>query len=194
MLAEAGFVDARIHAWTGYRTSSCTEGALVSARKPCKSDTAAPSAAEPRKEGPMTKLRYVTLFVSDMDRSVAFYRDMLGWPLTFQSPERTELADGGTTLILHYAAKPGGAALQGQIAGRCQLGFWVDDVEAFHQDMMARGTPCIQPPREDAFGAKVAVYADPDGLPFSVAGSLKKEPADQGFPAEMLKVRYRPGG
>jgi hypothetical protein len=26
----------------------------------------------------------------------------------------------------------------------------------------------------------LAVYADPDGLLFSVAGSLKKEPADQG--------------
>jgi hypothetical protein len=34
MLADAGFVDATIHGWTGYRTSSCTQGALVSARKP----------------------------------------------------------------------------------------------------------------------------------------------------------------
>jgi hypothetical protein len=34
MLAEAGFVEARTHGWTGYRTSSCTEGALVTARKP----------------------------------------------------------------------------------------------------------------------------------------------------------------
>jgi hypothetical protein len=34
MLAEAGFVDARIHGWTGYHTSSFTEGALISARKP----------------------------------------------------------------------------------------------------------------------------------------------------------------
>jgi lactoylglutathione lyase len=131
----------------------------------------------------MTKLRYVILFVSDMDRSVAFYRDVLGWPLTFQSPERTELAGGGTTLALHYASRSGGAAdLQGRIAGRCQLGFWVEDVEAFHQDMAARGAPCIQPPREDDFGAKLAVYADPDGLPFSAAGSPKKEPADRGLP------------
>jgi hypothetical protein len=33
MLEEAGFVEARVHGWTGYRTSSCTQGALVSARK-----------------------------------------------------------------------------------------------------------------------------------------------------------------
>jgi catechol 2,3-dioxygenase-like lactoylglutathione lyase family enzyme len=127
----------------------------------------------------MTKLSYVTLFVSDLERSVAFYRDMLGWPVTYQSPERAELATEGTTLALHPASRLGGVAdLQGEVAGRCQLGFRVEDVEAFHQDMVARGTPCIQPPTEEASGAKLAVYADPDGLPFLVASSLKKGPAD----------------
>ena len=130
----------------------------------------------------MTKLSYVILFVSDMERSVAFYRDVLGWPLKCQSPERTEFATEGTTLALQYASKPSGAAaVQGDLAGRCQLGLWVEDVEAFHQEMVANGVLCIQPPTEGAFGAKLAVYADPDGLPFSVAGSLKKKPADQGL-------------
>ena len=58
----------------------------------------------------MTKLRYVILFVSDMERSVAFYRDVLGWPLTWHSPERAEFATEGTTLALHHASKPSGAA------------------------------------------------------------------------------------
>lgn len=34
MLADAGFVDAIFHGWTGYHTSSCTEGALMTASKP----------------------------------------------------------------------------------------------------------------------------------------------------------------
>jgi hypothetical protein len=38
MMAEAGFVEARTHGWTGYRTSSYTEGALVTARKPALAD------------------------------------------------------------------------------------------------------------------------------------------------------------
>ena len=130
----------------------------------------------------MTKLRYALVFVSDMGRSVAFYRDVLGWPLKCQSPERSELAGEGTTLALHYAGRSSGAvAVQGEVAGRCQLGLWVEDVEAFHRDMVARGTFCIQPPTEDAFGATLAVYADPDGLPFSVAGSLRDGRADQGL-------------
>lgn len=34
MLADAGFAGAAFHGWTGYVTSSCTEGGLVTARKP----------------------------------------------------------------------------------------------------------------------------------------------------------------
>jgi hypothetical protein len=37
MLTDAGFTGATMHGWTGYRTSSCTQGALVSARKEAKS-------------------------------------------------------------------------------------------------------------------------------------------------------------
>jgi hypothetical protein len=34
MLDQMGFNDVRFHGWTGYRTSSCTQGALISAVKP----------------------------------------------------------------------------------------------------------------------------------------------------------------
>jgi lactoylglutathione lyase len=123
----------------------------------------------------MTKLRYIVLFVSDMERSVAFYQDVLGLAPIRRSLERTEFVTEGMSLALHCASKPSGAAaVQGDFAGRCQLGFSIEDVEAFHRDMVAKGVLCIQPPTEDAFGAKLAVYADPDGLPFSVTGSYKE--------------------
>jgi hypothetical protein len=34
MLAQAGFFEARMHGWTGYFTSSFTQGGLITARKP----------------------------------------------------------------------------------------------------------------------------------------------------------------
>ncbi|MCU0703848.1 MAG: hypothetical protein MUF18_07705 [Fimbriiglobus sp.] len=34
MLTAAGFGAVHFHGWTGYRTSGCTQGGLVSARKP----------------------------------------------------------------------------------------------------------------------------------------------------------------
>jgi predicted enzyme related to lactoylglutathione lyase len=77
-------------------------------------------------------------------------------------------------LALRLAGKPSGAAaVQGEIAGRCQLGLAVDALEAFHQDMVAKGVLCIQPPTQGPAG-RFAVYADPDGLPFSVAERLQR--------------------
>ena len=34
MLTETGFADATFHGWTGYFTSSYTQGGLITARKP----------------------------------------------------------------------------------------------------------------------------------------------------------------
>ncbi|MCI0743088.1 MAG: VOC family protein [Gemmataceae bacterium] len=47
------------------------------------------------------RVNYAIVFVSDMKRSVAFYRDVLGLPLRFESPGWTELATEGATLALH---------------------------------------------------------------------------------------------
>lgn len=38
------------------------------------------------------RLNYAINFVSDMKRSAAFYRDVLGLPLRFESPHLTEFA------------------------------------------------------------------------------------------------------
>jgi lactoylglutathione lyase len=114
----------------------------------------------------MKKLDYAIIFVSDMKRSVAFYRDVLGFPLKFESPDWTEFATEGTTLALHPAGRTP--------AGNCNTGFAVEDLDAFHQEMQAKNVTCVQPPRVEDFGTRLASYADPDGLPFSVAEIPKK--------------------
>lgn len=114
----------------------------------------------------MKKVDYTIVFVSDMKRSVEFYRDVLGLPLHFESPGWTEFATEGTTLALHPA---------GHIpAGSCHPGFLVQDINAFHQALQARGVKCIQAPKKEDFGGVLAVYADPDGLPLSVTEAPKK--------------------
>jgi lactoylglutathione lyase len=58
------------------------------------------------------RVNYAIVFVSDMTRAVAFYRDAIGLPLRFQSPGWTEFATGGATLALHLTegadTPPGG--------------------------------------------------------------------------------------
>ena len=115
------------------------------------------------------RVNYAMVFVSDMKRAVAFYRDVLGLPLRFESPHWTEFATDGATLALHDA---GGASSQSTApheatAGLCRPGFQVPDLDECHRRMIAHAVPCVQEPTE-VFGARVAQYADPDGLVFSV--------------------------
>jgi lactoylglutathione lyase len=111
------------------------------------------------------------VFVSDMARSVRFYRDELGIPLRFESPAWTELATDGATLALHQADATG--VDEGtSVSGRSRPGFSVPDLTAFHEKMTDAGVPCVQPPK-DVFGARVAQYADPDGRTLSFGEERK---------------------
>ena len=119
--------------------------------------------------GDRLKLNYAIVFVSDMKRSTAFYRDVLGLPLRFESPGWTEFATDGATLALHSTA--GSATPEEREhapAGRCRPGLMVPNLAEFHQRMVQHGVTCLQEPK-DMRGAKIARYADPDGLSLSVS-------------------------
>lgn len=121
------------------------------------------------------RLSYAIVFVGDMARSVAFYRDTLGLPLRFESPHWSELVTGEATLALH--ASPHGVAgndPRNLPAGCCRPGLAVPDLDAFHRRMLEQQVPCIQEP-QDQFGTRIAQYLDPDGLGISV--SEERSPA-----------------
>lgn len=115
------------------------------------------------------RVNYAIVFVSDMKRSVSFYRDVIGLPLRFESPEWTEFATDGATLALHASEAPRGGQDDSPEtpAGRCRPGLSVPSLDEFHQRMVEAKVPCTQPPKE-IFGARVAQYVDPDGLTISV--------------------------
>ena len=115
------------------------------------------------------RVNYAIVFVSDMNRSVAFYRDVFGLPLRFESPGWTEFATEGATLALHasQASSPETDPSQPTPAGRCRPGLRVPDLDEFHRRMVERNVICIQEPK-DVFGARLAQYLDPDGLVNSV--------------------------
>ena len=115
------------------------------------------------------RVSYAIVFVSDMRRSVAFYRDVIGLPLRFESPGWTEFTTEGATLALHAAAGPPAGPDPAHLpAGRCRPGLSVPNLDAFHQRMVEYNVPCVQEPK-DVFGARIAQYADPDGLVLSVS-------------------------
>jgi len=115
------------------------------------------------------RVNYAIIFVSDMNRAIAFYRDVFGLPLRFESPGWTEFATDGATLALHATQHrdADGVDAEVEFAGRCRPGLSVANLDDFHKSMVERDVPCIQEPRS-VFGARVAQYSDPDGLVISV--------------------------
>jgi lactoylglutathione lyase len=118
------------------------------------------------------RVNYAIVFVSDMPRSVAFYRDVVGLPLRFESPAWSEFSTEGATLALHTSEEPAGADREPrrELPGRCRPGLAVPDLDAFHRRMTQHNVPCLQEPKA-VFGVRVAQYLDPDGLSFSVAAA-----------------------
>jgi predicted enzyme related to lactoylglutathione lyase len=110
----------------------------------------------------MPRLSYVMKFVSDMDAAVAFYRDVVGLELKFASPEWSEFSTGDTTLALHPAS-------EANPAGGVELGFSVDDLDAFHRETTAKGVAYVRPP-EAMHGMRLATFLDCEGAKVTVSG------------------------
>jgi lactoylglutathione lyase len=116
------------------------------------------------------RLSYAIVFVGDMQRSVAFYRDVIGLPLKFETSHWTEFATEGATVALHAAesaAETRGDA-KAEPAGRCRPGLSTGNLDEFHQRIAAANVTCVQEPRM-TFGTRIAQYLDPDGLVISVS-------------------------
>ena len=119
------------------------------------------------------QIDYTMIVVSDMQQSVEFYRDKLGIPLKFQSPDWTEFATGTTTLALHgggVKAEHPPTGDPSKAAGACSIGFNVADVDKTYAELQAKGIRFVMPPTQrEGEGIKLAVGLDPDGLPISFA-------------------------
>ncbi len=115
------------------------------------------------------KIRYVMIFVSDLGRSVAFYRDLLGMQVTEQTRISAELDAGGFTLALHRAHVDTEVHHHApMLAGSCRIGFLIIDLDGTHRRLAEAGVPCLSPP-ETQFDLRVALYEDPDGINLTLA-------------------------
>ena len=105
---------------------------------------------------------YAIKYVADMDKAVAFHRDVLGLSLKFQSPEWTEFATGDTTLALH-------SAMPDKAAGSVELGFASDDLGDFYARRDQLGVEFTRPPSE-MHGMHIAQVLDSEGAGTSISG------------------------
>jgi predicted enzyme related to lactoylglutathione lyase len=110
--------------------------------------------------------------VSDVERSTAFYRDVLGLPLLFTFPGNAFFDASGVRLYLATPTEPG-------YAGPITLYFRVDDVTATFERLVVRGAAVREPPeiahRDPAYDLWLAFVSDPDG---NNVGLMREAPKD----------------
>lgn len=100
--------------------------------------------------------------VSDVDRSVAFYRDVLGVPFLFRVPgQPMAFFDcGGVRLYL-------GAPESEEFRSNPILYFDVDDISEAHETLRERGVEFRDTPhvvhRTESSELRMAFFTDPDG-------------------------------
>ncbi|MFI5385889.1 MAG: VOC family protein [Fimbriimonadales bacterium] len=97
--------------------------------------------------------------VWDMDRAVAFYRDILGMTPGVVSPYWSDLTVGDFKIGLHPPFKDGPT----EVGRGWILGVGVDDLRALRAALEATGTKCSD--FHDIPGGCVLDFADPDGNP-----------------------------
>ncbi len=121
------------------------------------------------------------LFVHDLERCVKFYRDILGFEITFSDDVSFGFRLEGQDFLLltldAAAQMVGDEALEPRdVAGhRVLLCAGVGDVDATYQALMAKGLAFIKPPIDQAWGRRTAYFADPEGNLWELWQSLEAE-------------------
>ena len=130
---------------------------------------------EPDREDAFLRVNFVSVYVSDQERSKRFFLEQLGFKLMiderFPSGYRwIEVAppDGSARLAL---VLPALGFVDNGLAGRSSLiTFMTDDVEGKYREWAERGVRFSKPPHTPEWGGSFCRFEDLDGNPFGLAG------------------------
>ena len=103
------------------------------------------------------KADLVYFFVSDMDRAVAFYRDVLELDLGYRSGEEWAQLSAGPIQVGLHGAGPGPVRPGGTLA------FTVIDLDATKAKLTARGVVVGHEGGGEGLGPRFVEFDDPDG-------------------------------
>lgn len=136
---------------------------------------------------------HIAIGVSNMERALRFYRDLLGLRVTLDDPNenpggqlsrvsgqptrhgvylRWEDGPDAAFIVLSENRPTSGEPLKLNQVGIHHFAFWVDDLEATFEKVKAAGVPIVLPPSTfdtvaygEATGGKVmtTLFKDPDG-------------------------------
>lgn len=107
------------------------------------------------------RVAYCILYVADLDRATAFYRDILGLPVVERTPRFAAFGGAGAPLALE-AGGPPVAGPREKERNPTLTQFAVADIEGSVAALGARGVAFAGAIRRGPFGA-LAFFRDPEG-------------------------------
>ncbi|HVA37113.1 MAG TPA: VOC family protein [Candidatus Dormibacteraeota bacterium] len=119
------------------------------------------------------RLGNVSVYVTDQERALAFYRDLLGFnvrsDVAYAPGFRwlTVAPEGDSVqLVLVPAAARDGHASAERIGGWSRVVFQTEDIDLAYRELVARGVPFDGEPEPTEWGGTQATFHDPDGNEF----------------------------
>ena len=107
----------------------------------------------------MSKITLVTLGVSDVAKSAAFYRDKAGFQLQGQMEQFAFFNAGSITLMINAGLR----RPNGPLVGAMELVIAAESVTAKHKELVERGCSFFHDPRPVTGDNWAATFTDPDG-------------------------------
>ena len=124
----------------------------------------------------MRRVDHVIRFVSNLEASVAFYRDVLGVSVKLEGDGYVEFNTENVKFGLYDRARL--PELIGKAAVRIgtdgEVVFVVDDVDAWAERLGARGVSVLSGPTDRPWGHRTMHLADPDGLIVELAQEIPR--------------------
>ena len=143
----------------------------------------------------MKNIRHTGIVVTDMERSLEFYRDIMGLKPVIDFTEKGQFIDtisnaggidlrmvkliaedGGMIELLHYVSHPQPNRGENKLyeTGPTHVAFTVDDVDKTYAQWSAKGVTCNSEPVMAPDGkAKVFFCQDPDGTYLEIVQILE---------------------
>ena len=118
-------------------------------------------------------------FARDFDKSVSFYRDMLGmehikgWD---RDDDKGSLLSTGGTGVVEIFGEPQGKTNEGPNPVAINIALRLEDVSAvdtFYEELVAKGAENIRAPKDYAYGHHSFRIIDPDNIPIYVYCELE---------------------
>jgi catechol 2,3-dioxygenase-like lactoylglutathione lyase family enzyme len=122
---------------------------------------------------------FITLFVEDLGRSKAFYREVFGLQLIFEDENSAVYRFGNTGINLLRTEAANALISPGTVASRdagARLVFTigVEDVDAVCTELAARGVELLNGPVNRPWGVRTASFTDPGGHIWEIAEDLPR--------------------